>query len=972
MCCLPDPLSLSQDTARAELSEDEDDPSELVRPVRSYLSESSSESENEVLQSIGKISKSETGGLSQKEILELIKQQSGKVDIRENQAFDQAGASTSKQSDFPVTVEERSSSSSKVIASDEPNDSDVPRGKNIFPNNNRPEVEPGKFPGPPSSPASTSSLKDSPLCTNQPEEVSPSKNSSCDMNSSLVTDNKVSASNQLENRSRSESRNSKGDESIAKRKSTLGTEAAEEIDESLACEFKDDPDIREDELKLLQAIQNAVTQCIDNHTDKPGGKVSGKILMHDDTNCDVGRSDVGTKLPESSDTIDGSKIFDYNTQKTFNENRDGVPSNSLEIVIDPNAPPDDDLFADVFSQQSPGASPHSKIHDNSSSERIDRSAIDDNAALSSSVKSQGAESTGFGLNACGKPMGTEDDDEDDDIFADVSQVEEEIRPTKNDKPNFWKVVNDMKKTSSNTELNNMMHQLEQESEKLACDTKREERLTSTITEQITQDAQVLLQLFGIPYIVAPMEAEAQCAYLDLTGQTDGTITEDSDIWLFGARNVYKNFFDQKKFVKQFKATDILQCYRLNRDDLIMIAMLVGSDYTVGLAGVGPVNAIEIVAHFPQVADASTPQQRLAKFVDAYLTSEMNHQLMRKLKSLEFFDGFPSDDVVKAYISPIVDESREKFTWAKPNLAEIRNFMRDKFGWDSRKTDQTLKPILDRWTQTTTQKTIHNYFEWAFDVEEVSAVSKRVGKAVEILTTGEIPNSPPPSKKPRQAEPKDRLQSSYSRRKYGRYQSSEKVDTEPVLEGSRAARAAAKAIMAATRKPVPKPAETTSTSNDNSTTRPGIPAVGRTRQNMNLQSSGISERESADGAPQAECIRPPRQIVKASPSASASSVAPIPSLSDILCGVGSEPSPWTPSKDFVSPYVKRKYGRMGQHSTSTKGEGQPVLPRRSEDLGRIMPSKTPAQIARERAAKKLKEAKAKALTKSRSKKSALDK
>lgn len=223
------------------------------------------------------------------------------------------------------------------------------------------------------------------------------------------------------------------------------------------------------------------------------------------------------------------------------------------------------------------------------------------------------------------------------------------------------------------------------------------------------------------------------------------------------------------------------------------------------------------------------------------------------------------------------------------------------------------------------------------------MSKRVGKAVEILTTGEIPNSPPPSKKPRQAEPKDRLQSSYSRRKYGRYQSSEKVDTEPVLEGSRAARAAAKAIMAATRKPVPKPAETTSTSNDNSTTRPGIPAVGRTRQNMNLQSSGISERESADGAPQAECIRPPRQIVKASPSASASSVAPIPSLSDILCGVGSEPSPWTPSKDFVSPYVKRKYGRMGQHSTSTKGEGQPVLPRRSEDLGRIMPSKTPAQV-----------------------------
>lgn len=73
--------------------------------------------------------------------------------------------------------------------------------------------------------------------------------------------------------------------------------------------------------------------------------------------------------------------------------------------------------------------------------------------------------------------------------------------------------------------------------------------------------QELLQLFGIPYLIAPMEAEAQCAYLDLTGQTHGTITDDSDIWLFGGNNVYKNFFDQKKSVQQFKATDITKCLR---------------------------------------------------------------------------------------------------------------------------------------------------------------------------------------------------------------------------------------------------------------------------------------------------------------------------------------------------------------------------------------------------------------------------
>lgn len=68
--------------------------------------------------------------------------------------------------------------------------------------------------------------------------------------------------------------------------------------------------------------------------------------------------------------------------------------------------------------------------------------------------------------------------------------------------------------------------------------------------------QELLQLFGIPYIVAPMEAEAQCAFLEEIELTHGTITDDSDIWLFGGRCVYKNFFDNNKQVMQFLSSDI--------------------------------------------------------------------------------------------------------------------------------------------------------------------------------------------------------------------------------------------------------------------------------------------------------------------------------------------------------------------------------------------------------------------------------
>ncbi|KAH9481605.1 DNA repair protein rad13 [Psilocybe cubensis] len=226
------------------------------------------------------------------------------------------------------------------------------------------------------------------------------------------------------------------------------------------------------------------------------------------------------------------------------------------------------------------------------------------------------------------------------------------------------------------------------------------RDSEDITQQMVTQIMTMLRLFGIPYITAPMEAEAQCAELVSLGLVDGVITDDSDVFLFGAQRVYKNMFNQSKTVECFLLTDLSRELGLDRDTLIRLAYLLGSDYTEGLPGVGPVVAMELLKEFPGISGLHKFKDWWAKVQSGKDREEDNQskfrkQFKKKFKNLYLPADWPNSVVRDAYYHPTVDSSEEPFKWGMPDLDGLRTFFHQELGWSQAKVDELILPILQK-------------------------------------------------------------------------------------------------------------------------------------------------------------------------------------------------------------------------------------------------------------------------------------
>jgi len=139
-------------------------------------------------------------------------------------------------------------------------------------------------------------------------------------------------------------------------------------------------------------------------------------------------------------------------------------------------------------------------------------------------------------------------------------------------------------------------------------------MTSRLTQPLIEDAKHLLSLLGIPFVQAPSEAEAQTAYMATKGDVWAASSKDYDSLLFGARRLLRyltisgrEFLPSRGISYPLKPELIeldkfLTGYNINREQLVDIAILIGTDFNEGVTGIGPKTALSLIQKHGRIED----------------------------------------------------------------------------------------------------------------------------------------------------------------------------------------------------------------------------------------------------------------------------------------------------------------------------------------------------------------------------------
>jgi flap endonuclease-1 len=221
--------------------------------------------------------------------------------------------------------------------------------------------------------------------------------------------------------------------------------------------------------------------------------------------------------------------------------------------------------------------------------------------------------------------------------------------------------------------------------------------TSKLTKEMITDAIGIMTLLGLPHVQAPSEGEAQAAYMADKGDVDAIASQDFDSLLFGAPIIIRNLSITGKRKRTGKVhwvtvqpervtlSDVLNTLSLDREQLIVLGMLVGTDFNNGgIKGIGPKKALKLL------------QEHGTDFGALFTDAGWD----------EHFD-FPWKDVFSLFKEmPTTDDYTLR--WKAPDTDGLRHTLVDKHGFEESRISGSLER-LEKAKEEQTQKGLGDFF-----------------------------------------------------------------------------------------------------------------------------------------------------------------------------------------------------------------------------------------------------------------------
>ncbi|KAG7140520.1 Flap endonuclease 1 like protein [Verticillium longisporum] len=204
------------------------------------------------------------------------------------------------------------------------------------------------------------------------------------------------------------------------------------------------------------------------------------------------------------------------------------------------------------------------------------------------------------------------------------------------------------------------------------------RRTVRVTREHNAECQKLLKLMGVPFIIAPTEAEAQCAVLAKGGKVYAAASEDMDTLTFETPILLRHltYSEQRKEpIQEIHLDKVMEGLGMERNQFVDLCILLGCDYLDPVPKVGPSTALKLIRE----------HKTLEGVVD-YIKNDSKSKYTLP-------EDWPFADARELFLNPDVrpaDHPDCDFKWEKPDIEGLVTFLVTEKGFSEDRTRRLLQ------------------------------------------------------------------------------------------------------------------------------------------------------------------------------------------------------------------------------------------------------------------------------------------